>query len=72
MDDKQIKGSRIPAEAVKCTSAPVVVSEKIDKQLHGTVKIVPIEEDGVIRYIEIHCVCGTITVIECVYEGEEK
>lgn len=61
----------IPGRAVKCSNAPVLVGAHGAEEGLPPVRVVPVEMDGVIRFIEIHCSCGRVTVLECEYEGEE-
>ncbi len=72
MSDNGNSKGRIPAEEVRCSPVPLVVGDKGMGMDNRPVKIVPVEEDGVIRYIEVHCSCGRVTVLECIYKGEAK
>ncbi len=72
MDDMpEGRSGVIPGRAVKCSSAPVLVGGHGVEDGAPPVRVVPVEQDGVIRFIEIHCSCGRVTILECEYEGEE-
>ena len=61
----------IPGRVVRRTTAPVMVGGHGVEEGLPPVKVIPVEQDGVIRFIEIHCSCGRVTVLECEYDEEE-
>ena len=60
---------RVPSHRVHAAPAPVLLSGGGTRGTQAA-KVVPFVEDGVVRYVEIHCSCGNVTVLECVYDEE--
>ncbi len=73
MEDQSLgRPGWIPGRSVRRSNAHVLVGAHGVREGAPPVRVVPVEQDGVIRFIEIHCSCGQVTVLECEYEGEEK
>ena len=60
---------RVPATRVQAGPAPVVLTGGTGQGAGGA-RIVPFVEDGIVRYLEVHCGCGKVTVVKCLYDEE--
>ena len=55
----------IPAQNVQVVTAPTPVV--VDDSCKGEPRISIVKVDGEVRTIEIECVCGKVTRLDCVY-----
>ena len=62
---------RVPSDRVQSSPAPVLLSGGAAAAGQAA-KVVPFVEEGVVQYVEIHCSCGNVTVLRCLYDEEGK
>ena len=73
MDPAAGRRSIIPADIVHRTSQHVLVdnAENVNCENDRTVSVVPLMSGNQVSGIEVRCSCGSIVVIECVYDAVE-
>jgi len=71
MDDSSRQRSNwVSSGSVQISQVPVLVGNTDSASGQPPVRVVPVLEDGIVKYLEIHCSCGNTTVLECVYDEE--